>query len=184
MLRHEQRRDAGGGARGGVVPARDRGDGIGPYRPAVGGAASPGADERGRACAHAREAASAAVTQRMLVEAQALARLEHPAIVRVLDFGTIAESQPFVVMELLEGEDLKRLLERRGSLADIEAVRLMLPLFDGPAWATPRATALRAWGCRARARKPAAGMAVTASVHARRAPTSPPAAEPVAPPRG
>src|SRR5262245_15492747 len=43
---------------------------------------------------------------RLLAEAQAAARLNHPNIVAVYDAGE-AEGQPFIVMELVEGESLR-----------------------------------------------------------------------------
>jgi serine/threonine-protein kinase len=44
-------------------------------------------------------------------EARAAAQLRNPHIVRVHDFG-VFEEQPFLVMELLQGDDLKERLER------------------------------------------------------------------------
>jgi serine/threonine-protein kinase len=41
---------------------------------------------------------------RLLQEARAAARLGHPAIVRVYDFGETHHGDPFVAMELLYGE--------------------------------------------------------------------------------
>src|SRR5262245_25038781 len=43
---------------------------------------------------------------RLLAEAQAAARLNHPNIVSVYDAGE-AEGQPFIVMELVQGETLR-----------------------------------------------------------------------------
>ncbi len=43
---------------------------------------------------------------RLLAEAQAAARLNHPNIVAIYDAGE-AEGQPFIVMELVEGESLR-----------------------------------------------------------------------------
>ena len=45
--------------------------------------------------------------QRFGSEAEVLAALEHPNIVRLLDFNTTASGVPFLVMELLEGSDLR-----------------------------------------------------------------------------
>jgi serine/threonine-protein kinase len=65
---------------------------------------------------------------RLLQEARAAAKLGHSAIVRVFDFGRTKFGEPFIVMELLEGEDLATLLERRGRLSAIRAVQTILPI--------------------------------------------------------
>src|SRR5262249_58022845 len=48
-------------------------------------------------------------------EAAAAARIKSPHVVRVFDSG-VWEGTPYMVLELLEGEDLASLLERRGAL--------------------------------------------------------------------
>jgi serine/threonine-protein kinase len=53
--------------------------------------------------------------QRFRREAQAAAKLRSPHIVQVLDFG-IFEGERYLVMELLEGEDLEARLDAEGSL--------------------------------------------------------------------
>lgn len=45
-------------------------------------------------------------------ELQALARLRHPGIVAVLDRGELADGQPFIVMEYIEGITLSQLLKQ------------------------------------------------------------------------
>lgn len=57
-------------------------------------------------------------------EAQAAARLKSPHIVKVFDFGTF-DGQPYLAMELLEGEDLAGRLAAQGSLAPAEALRVV-----------------------------------------------------------
>ena len=66
--------------------------------------------------------------RRMLKEAQAVARLGHPAILRVFDFGTTHRGDPYMVMEVLDGEDLAQTLDRNGRLSAIKAVRTLLPI--------------------------------------------------------
>jgi serine/threonine protein kinase len=73
--------------------------------------------------------------ERMAREARAAARLGHPAIVRVIDFGETEGGEPFMAMELLEGEALSEVLERQGRLPATEAVGLLLPIIDGLATA-------------------------------------------------
>lgn len=67
---------------------------------------------------------------RLLQEARAAARLSHPAVVRVFDLGCHEGREPFVVMELLEGQSLARRLEREGRLSPAVALRLLLPIAD------------------------------------------------------
>ncbi len=67
---------------------------------------------------------------RLLQEARAAAKLAHPAIVRVFDVGQTALGDPFIVMELLEGETLSSLIEREGRLTSERAVQLLLPIAD------------------------------------------------------
>src|SRR5690606_5830236 len=65
---------------------------------------------------------------RLLQEARAAARLGHPAIARVFDFGTSERGEAFIVMELLEGEDLALALARRGRLSATKAVATLMPI--------------------------------------------------------
>ncbi|MEU9998949.1 serine/threonine-protein kinase [Streptomyces sp. NPDC050848] len=61
------------------------------------------------------EYASEDMRMRLQREAQALARIAHPNIVAVYDVGMDHE-HPYLVMELLEGVDLRHLLTERGPL--------------------------------------------------------------------
>jgi serine/threonine-protein kinase len=49
-------------------------------------------------------------------EAQIVARLQHPSIVSIFDYGTLPDGGAYLVMEFVRGEDLRRLLEREGRL--------------------------------------------------------------------
>ena len=68
--------------------------------------------------------------ERLLTEARATARLKHPGIVRVFDFGRTAHGDPFIVMELLSGESLGDVLDREARLPASEAVQILLPAAD------------------------------------------------------
>jgi serine/threonine-protein kinase len=79
-----------------------------------------------------REVALKLVSRKLLVdpskrkrferEARVLARLEHPGVVRLFDAGVEA-GQPYMAMELLEGEDLE-------GAAGVDAVAVMLEAAD------------------------------------------------------
>jgi serine/threonine-protein kinase len=69
---------------------------------------------------------------RFLREAQAAARIRHPHVVGVYDFGTDAAlGLDFLVMELLEGEDLARRLARDTRLPPDEAARVFRQAAEG-----------------------------------------------------
>jgi serine/threonine-protein kinase len=76
-------------------------------------------------------AAGPAVSSRMAREAHAAARLGHPALVRVFDFGWTSRGDPFLVMELVQGETLSALLGRESRVPAIRAVQMLLPIADG-----------------------------------------------------
>ncbi len=71
-----------------------------------------------------------ALSVRLQLEARAAARLGHPAIVRVFDIGDTAKGDPFIVMELLQGESLAAKLDRDARLNPIDAAQILLPIAD------------------------------------------------------
>jgi len=75
---------------------------------------------------------------RLLQGARVAARLDHSAIVRVFDFGQTSHGDPFIVMDLLEGETLAALLSTRGRVAPKKAVQIVLPVLDALAMAHAR----------------------------------------------
>src|SRR5919204_5246299 len=62
--------------------------------------------------------------QRFQREAEAVGRLSHPNIVTVYDVGD-AEGQLYMAMELLEGDDLRSLIERRLYIPLPDRVRIL-----------------------------------------------------------
>jgi eukaryotic-like serine/threonine-protein kinase len=76
-------------------------------------------------------AASQQASERFLREARAVVRLRGEHVCRVLDVGRLDAGAPYIVMELLEGEDLSQLLERRAALPAGEAVDLLLQAMEG-----------------------------------------------------
>ena len=75
-------------------------------------------------------AGSAKLIQRMETEAKAAARIDHPLICKVYDFGEI-DGIRFIAMQYVEGEDLKSYLKRVGrQRPPEEAVRWTLQLAE------------------------------------------------------
>jgi eukaryotic-like serine/threonine-protein kinase len=74
---------------------------------------------------------NAEAVKRMAREAHAAARLGHPAMATVLDFGATPEGAPYVVMELLRGESLGEVLGRERRVEVLRAVGTLLPIMDG-----------------------------------------------------
>ncbi len=62
---------------------------------------------------------------RMRIEAQALARIEHPNLVRVLDFAMTPAGRAYLAMERLDGVTLAFELERRGWLPVSESLGIV-----------------------------------------------------------
>jgi serine/threonine protein kinase len=67
-------------------------------------------------------------------EARAAANLSHPNIVTVYDYG-IDNGQPFIVMELVPGTNLKALLRKRGRFTVDEGIPLMVQACAGLGYA-------------------------------------------------
>jgi len=77
---------------------------------------------------HAKYAGSKQLVDRVRVEAQSLARLEHPNIVRVASFGRLRDERPFIIMEALTGNTLDSEVRGRDRLPLVEAIRYALQL--------------------------------------------------------
>ena len=58
-------------------------------------------------------------------EAQALARLDHPDVVRVFDYGTTEEGAAYLVMEYVNGRTLNALIRQIGALSPRRAATLV-----------------------------------------------------------
>jgi serine/threonine-protein kinase len=76
-----------------------------------------------------------AVIDRFLREARAVARLKSEHVARVMDVGTLEAGQPYIVMELLDGEDLEHRFERTGKLPVADAVDCVLQALEAVAHA-------------------------------------------------
>jgi len=64
------------------------------------------------------------ITERFLMEARAMARINHDSIVQVLDAGKDPDGSVFIALELLDGESLESTLLRVGRLTWGEAVSI------------------------------------------------------------
>jgi len=63
-------------------------------------------------------------------EAEALGSIDHPNIVRVLDYGTSTDG-PFIVMELVSGGTLRDLMRVRGRVDQYAATQIAAGIADG-----------------------------------------------------
>lgn len=71
---------------------------------------------------------------RFLREAEVLARLQHPNVVTVYDVSMQGQT-PYIVLEYIEGLDLRQLLDTRKRLPLPSALGLMLPLLSAIGYA-------------------------------------------------
>jgi eukaryotic-like serine/threonine-protein kinase len=67
---------------------------------------------------------------RFLREGQAAAAVKHPNVVDITDVG-VWHGRPYLVMELLEGEDLEQHLHRHRPLSEQDVARIMIPVVAG-----------------------------------------------------
>jgi hypothetical protein len=75
--------------------------------------------------------------ERFIQEARVVASLEHPAIIRVHDFGSAGELL-WYTMSFIDGPSLALKLDRHGRLHEEEAARLAVPLLDALDYAHAR----------------------------------------------
>lgn len=80
---------------------------------------------------HANVAEKADVVQRFEREAQAAGRIGSEHIVEVLDLGTLASGERFMVMEYLDGESLGDRIKRKKQLSPNELAPLVVQLLEG-----------------------------------------------------
>ena len=78
----------------------------------------------------AEMAADAQFIARFQREARTLAKLQHPGIVAVHDFGQTSEGHLYFVMEFVDGTDLHRILHAPGGLNPAQALALISQICD------------------------------------------------------
>jgi serine/threonine protein kinase/Flp pilus assembly protein TadD len=64
-------------------------------------------------------------------EAEAASSLLHPSVATVFDYGLLAQGQPFIVMECMEGQPLAEILEKEGALPVDRAVGIFKQALEG-----------------------------------------------------
>ncbi|MCA9555925.1 MAG: serine/threonine protein kinase, partial [Myxococcales bacterium] len=70
--------------------------------------------------------------RRFYQEARAASALDHPRVVRILEFGVDeATRAPFLAMERIQGRTLKALINREGPLSEVRAARIFLQIAEG-----------------------------------------------------
>jgi serine/threonine-protein kinase len=77
------------------------------------------------------------LNQRFHREAEAIGRLNHPNIVTVYDLGD-AEGHLYMAMELLEGDDLRALIERQWDIPLADKARILAQICEGLGYAHSR----------------------------------------------
>lgn len=68
-------------------------------------------------------------------EAQAASKLSHPNLVKAHDFGVLENTQPFYVMDLVEGQNLSQYTRQVGILDVEEVLNIFIPVCFGLAYA-------------------------------------------------
>jgi serine/threonine-protein kinase len=69
---------------------------------------------------------SADLRHRLLREARACGALKHPNVIDIYDVAQTESGEPFLVMELLSGENLSQVLKERRRLEPVEVARIAL----------------------------------------------------------
>ncbi len=73
--------------------------------------------------------------RRFQKEIDAASRLDHPNLVKAVDFGLLEDDRPFMVMEFVEGITLSDAIRTRGRLSAEEVLSIFIPLTDALAYA-------------------------------------------------
>ncbi len=79
---------------------------------------------------HAHFAGSKEMLARFDREIEVLRRLSHPSIVNLVEAGISDDERPYLCMELLDGEELSKLIARVGTLSPQQALEVFEPLCE------------------------------------------------------
>jgi len=80
---------------------------------------------------HPRERSSEEALRRFMQEARLCARIRHPNVIEVFDFGSTSDGLLYLVMELLAGEDLRATIARHRGLPWPRVRSLMMQICAG-----------------------------------------------------
>lgn len=69
--------------------------------------------------------------RRFQQEARAASQLNHPNILCVLDFGLVSQTQPYLIMEWVDGLTLDQVMDRKGRMSIKHAVEICIRLCEG-----------------------------------------------------
>jgi len=84
------------------------------------------------------EEGDANFTERFKNEARTMARMNHPGIVGVYDFGETAEGQLYFVMEFIDGTDVAKMILSQGKLSPEHALAIAAHVCDALQYAHSR----------------------------------------------
>lgn len=87
---------------------------------------------------HAHLVTSAETLARFEREIRVVGSLQHHNVVRLVDAGFSTDGRPYLCMELLDGEELSRIVEREGRLSTQRALAILEPVCDALALAHER----------------------------------------------
>lgn len=73
-------------------------------------------------------AADTRMVARFIREARAVNMIRHPNIVDIYEFGELPDGRPYYIMELLEGNNLRAMIQRQGRLSPVEALEVLEPV--------------------------------------------------------
>ena len=69
--------------------------------------------------------------KRFFREAQSAAKLDHPNIIRILDLDVDANNHPYIVMEYVEGEDLKTYIDQKRFIPFAKKLKIITDVCAG-----------------------------------------------------
>jgi serine/threonine protein kinase len=82
-------------------------------------------EERAIKVIHSRFAGETELVDRFIREAKILARLRHPNLVQLHEFGTLGEDTFFMVLELIRGESVLQRIRRAGKIPIEESIKII-----------------------------------------------------------